>query len=271
MTAMFSYRAPVRREELLSLLADHGAQARVLAGGTDLLGDVRSGLAHPEVVVDVKKVQGYGDIVWSAEDGLVIRPAVSINDVLLDARVRESYPLLVACAQDLASHQIRNRATVIGNVVNASPCADMSPALLCLGARAVISSHDGRREVPFTEFFTGAKRTVLGPEEVLEEVVVPPETADARGSYRKLKRIKGHDLGIVGVAAMAKDGELRLGISSCAPTPLLVDGLSEHDPADEVVAAAHAAISPISDVRCTKEYRTHMVGVYVRRALREVA
>lgn len=271
MTARFSYRAPTQRDELLALLAEYGGQARVLAGGTDLLGDVRSGLARPEVMVDVKKVAGYTDLSWSAEQGLVIRPGVSINDVLHDDRVRASYPLLVACAQDLASHQIRNRATVIGNVVNASPCADMSPALLCLGARAVISSQQGSREVPFTEFFTGAKRTVLRPDELLEEIIVPADSAEARGSYRKLKRIKGHDLGIVGVAAMSKDGALRLGISSCAPTPLLVDGLSTSAPPDDVVAAAHAAISPISDVRCTKEYRAHMVGVYVRRALREVA
>lgn len=271
MPAMFSYRAPRRRGELLSLLAEYGARARVLAGGTDLLGDVRSGLARPAMMVDVKKVDGYADVVWSADDGLILSPAVTITDVLLSPKVRESYPLLVACAQDLASHQIRNRATVIGNVANASPCADMSPALLCLRATVVLSSHEGTREIPVSEFFTGAKRTVLAPGEYIERIIIPPETAGARGSYRKLKRIKGHDLGIVGVAAMSKDGALRLGISSCAATPLLVEGLSVQDPVDDVVAAAHAVISPISDVRCTKEYRTHMVGVYVRRALREVA
>ena len=115
--------------------------------------------------------------------------------------------------------------------------------------------------------FRQAQRTKV----TVNGVVIPPDTADARGSYRKLKRIKGHDLGIVGVAAMSKDGELRLGISSCAATPLLVEGLSVQDSADDVVAAAHEIISPISDVRCSKEYREHMVGVYVRRALREVA
>ena len=270
MTAGFTYRAPRRRDELLALLGEHGARARVLAGGTDLLTDVRTGLAAPAVVIDVKRVEGYRDLAWSEDRGLVIRPGVTINDVLHDARVGAAYPLLVACAQDLASHQIRNRATVIGNVVNASPCADMAPALLCLGAHAVLSSHDGRREVPFAEFFTGPKHTVLRPDELLEEVVVPPESSGARGSYRKLKRIKGHDLGIVGVAAMARDGLLRLGISSAAPTPVLVYGLSTQAPVEEVVAAAQAAISPISDVRCTREYRSHMVGVYVRRALEEM-
>jgi CO/xanthine dehydrogenase FAD-binding subunit len=270
-TAMFSYRAPARRDEMLALLADHGPSARVLAGGTDLLGDLRLGLVQPALVVNLKNVAGWSDLSWSAVDGLLIRPGVTINDVMANERVRASYPLLVACAEDLASHQIRNRATVIGNVVNASPCADMAPALLCLGARAVLSSQSGRREVPFTEFFTGVKRTVLRPDEVLEEVIIPAAAAAARGSYRKLKRIKGHDLGIVGVAASNLDGALRLGISSCAPTPLLVDGLSTSDGPDAVVAAAQAAISPISDVRCSREYREHMVGVYVRRALQEVA
>ena len=191
MTAMFGYRAPTSRAELLTLLADHGGGARVLAGGTDLLGDVRSGLARPDVMVDVKKVAGFADLTWSADDGLVISPAVTINDILLSARVRESFPLLVACAEDLASHQIRNRATVIGNVANASPCADMSPALLCLGATVVLSSADGSRELPIAEFFTGAKQTVVAAAEVIERIVIPPQSADARGSYRKLKHPVG--------------------------------------------------------------------------------
>jgi len=272
MPVTFTYRAPVQRSQLLSLLADHGPDARVLAGGTDLIGDLRLGLRSPAVVLDLKKVGGFSDLSWSDEDGLVIRPGVTINDIMAHEKVRESFPLLVACAEDLASHQIRNRATVIGNVVNASPCADMSPALLCLSARAVISSQSGQREVPFHEFTTGVKKTVLRPDEILEKLVIPPQAAAARGSYRKLKRIKGHDLGLVGVAlAKTPGGALRLGISSCAPTPLLVEGLSQQDTADTVVAAVKAVISPISDVRCSREYREHMVETYVRRALREVA
>ena len=271
MTATFQYRAPATRAELLGLVADNSERTRVLAGGTDLLVDLRMGLRHPELVVDVKRVEGFGDITWSQREGLVIRPAVTINDVLADATVRERFPLLVACAHDLASHQIRNRATVAGNVVNASPCADMAPALLCMGARAVISSSTGSREVPFKEFFTGVKQTVVRPGEVLEEIVVPARSADGCGAYRKLKRIKGHDLGVVGVAAFRKDGALTLGISSSAPTPILVEGLSVSDPVEAVVEAARRAINPITDVRCSREYREHMVEVYTRRVLQEVA
>ena len=139
-------------------------RASLLAGGTDLLVNVRAGLAHPKVVVDTKKVEDFAGIAWSERDGLVIRAGATINAVLDDAKIRSDYPLLIACAHDLASHQIRNRATVVGNVVNASPCADMSPALLCLRAHAVIGSKGGEREVPFSAFFKGVKRTAVAHE-----------------------------------------------------------------------------------------------------------
>jgi aerobic carbon-monoxide dehydrogenase medium subunit len=115
------------------------------------------------------------------------------------------------------------------------------------------------------------KRTVLQHDEVLERIVVPPESAGARGGYRKLKRIKGHDLGIVGVALLKHGDALRLGVSSAAPTPVLVDGLPVDAPADGVVAALRGAINPISDVRCSAEYRAFMAETYTRRLLEEVA
>jgi carbon-monoxide dehydrogenase medium subunit len=178
--------------------------------------------------------------------------------------------LLADCALTIASHQLRNRATVIGNIAHASPGADMAPGLLCLGARVQIASQRGRREVPLKDFFTGVKRTVLSHDEIVEAITVPPGTAGSRGSYRKLKRIDGHDLALVGVAVTSKDGAVRVGIGSAAPTPLLIEGLTDADPADAVVAAAREAIRPISDLRCSKEYREYMIEVFVRRLLEEV-
>ncbi|HTX73833.1 MAG TPA: FAD binding domain-containing protein [Rectinemataceae bacterium] len=270
MLLKFKYAAPATRTELLALLSERKGRARLLAGGTDLLVNIRNGVMKPEMVINVKKVQGYSGITWSATEGLTLRPATTINDLLRDREVHERYPLLTECAHDLASYQIRNRATVIGNVVNASPCSDMAPGLLCLGARAVIASSRGEREVPFSEFFKGVKKTVLAEDEILERIVIPAASVGARGLYRKLKRINGHDLGIVGVALMRKDGAMKLGISSSAPTPVLVEGLKDGDSVEKVVAAARAAISPISDVRCSKEYREYMVEVYVRRLYAEV-
>jgi carbon-monoxide dehydrogenase medium subunit len=271
MLHQFTYLAPRTRAELHSVLADNGAAASLLAGGTDLLVNIRAGLARPKIVVDAKKVEGLGGLVWSGRDGLVIHAGVTINALLADARTQNDYPLLIACAHDLASHQIRNRATVIGNVVNASPCADMAPALMCLRARAVISSKRGEREIPFSAFFKGVKKTAVAPDEVVERIVVPAASAGARGGYYKLKRINGHDLGIVGVGLyIDRGGEMRLTVGSCAPTPVLIEGLDSSLPADAVVAKVLGAISPISDVRATKEYRSHMVEYYVRRLLDEV-
>lgn len=266
----FAYRAARSQDELLELLSSQES-VRLLAGGTDLMVEMRAGLTRPKLVVDIKTVDGFRDISWDERSGLRIGPGVTINQLIGDPLVAHHYPLLGSCGHDLASHQIRNRATVVGNVVNASPCADMAPGLLCTKASAVVRSVRGERVVPLSQFFTGVKRTVLERDEVLAHLLVPAETAGARGGYRKLKRIKGHDLGIVGIAVWKKDGAVRLGISSAAPKPLVVDGLSESDGADDVASAVAAAISPIDDVRCTADYRAHMAQVFTRRLLAEVA
>ena len=111
---------------------------------------------------------------------------------------------------------------------------------------------------------------MLRPDELLERIIVPAASAGAQGDYRKLKRINGHDLALVGVAVHKQDGVLRLGISSAAPTPVFVGDLATSDPAEDVVARVMKAVSPISDVRCTREYREHMIRVYVQRLLQEV-
>jgi carbon-monoxide dehydrogenase medium subunit len=146
----------------------------------------------------------------------------------------------------------------------------MAPALLCLNAQARIASARGERSVLFRDFFTGVKKTVLAADEVLEAIVIPPSSAGARGSYQKLKRINGHDLGIVGVAVSLLGGSLSIAVSSSAPTPVLVDGLDQDIPVEEAVAKVSEVISPISDVRCTAEYRRFMVNVFIRRLLTEV-
>ena len=270
MYEVFKYRAPKSRGELLSLLAAHGGSAMVLAGGTDLLVDIRGGLAKPELVINLKKVEDFSGLCWSQSDGLVIGPAVTLNELLEDPKARSSYPLLIDCAASIASHQLRNRATVVGNIAHASPGADMAPGLLCLGARVLLSSRRGQREMALKDFFTGVKQTVHANDEIVEAITVPPASAGSVGSYSKLKRIEGHDLALVGVALARLDGEVRLGIASAAPTPLLIDGLSAADPTEVVVAAAREAVHPISDLRCSEEYRRFMIEVYVRRLFEEV-
>ncbi len=270
MLSEFQYIAPKSRTELFDILADEEKGSRILAGGTDLLVNIRNGVMSPERLVDLKRVDGYSGITWSETEGLVLRPSVTINEVLKNKIVKEHFPLLQECGHDLASYQVRNRATVTGNVVNASPCSDMAPALLCLNAEARITSARGERSVLFSDFFTGVKKTVLSADEVLEAIVIPPASAGARGSYQKLKRINGHDLGIVGVAVSLLGGSLSIAVSSSAPTPVLVDGLDPDISVEEAIEKVSAVISPISDVRCTAEYRRFMVNVFIRRQLTEV-
>jgi len=265
----FQYLAPRTASELAALLEGHKTDGKILAGGTDLIPNIRNGLMKPRLVIDIKKYSG-ADRISFGSDGLSMGPAVTINDVLRSKDARERFPVLCECAHELASHQIRNRATVSGNVVNASPCSDMAPALLCLGAQAIIRSASGERTVPFTQFFAGVKKTVLAPDEFLERIVVPAASAGASGRYLKLKRIAGHDLGIVGVLLTRHEGRLRFAVSSAAPTPVLVDTVTVQDGPDEAARKVLAAVSPISDVRGTREYRVHMIGVYVRRLLAEV-
>lgn len=270
MLAEFAYKAPQSKEQLLDMLALEGQNLKLLAGGTDLLVNIRNGLYHPSLVVDLKKVPGFENITWSKRTGLAIGPAVTINAVLTDKRVAEHYPLLCACARGLASYQIRNRATVVGNIVNASPCSDMAPALLCLDATVLIESSQGKRELPIAEFFTGVKRTVLLNTEMVTSIHIPAEMAGVKGLYRKLKRIQGHDLGIVGVAVANLGEGVRIAVSSSAPTPVVTPLLALDLPMPKVLEAVHAVIHPISDLRCSKEYRTFMVGEYTKRLWKEV-
>ena len=266
----FRYLAPKTASEMIRLLDDHRDDGKILAGGTDLLPNIRNGIIKPDVVIDVKKVPGAGSIAWSASEGLVMGNAVTINDVLRCREARELFPALCDCARQLASHQIRNRATVAGNVVNASPCADMAPALLCLDAFAVLESASGPRQVPFREFFTGVKNTVLKAGEFLEKIVIPASCAGVRGYYLKLKRIAGHDLGIIGVLMVKQNDDIRFGVSSAASTPVLVDGLVDKDGVDAAVTKVISAIKPIDDIRASGEYRAFMAGTYIRRLWQEI-
>lgn len=266
----FQYRAPSSLPELLSLLREHGTSAKVLAGGTDLLPNIRMGIAKPAYVVDCKRLPEANRLTFYPAEGLRICHGVTISAILQDRTVRERFPLLAEAAHELASHQVRNRATVAGNVVNASPCSDMALPLLCLDAVAVLASVSGERTVSFREFFTGPKATVMRPGEFLAEIRVPAGSADRKGRYAKLKRVKGHDLGIVGVLlASAPDG-LRAAVSSAAPTPVLVSGIDPSLDADAIDALVQKAVNPIDDVRCTAEYRRYMVGAFIRRLLPEV-
>jgi len=267
----FTYRAPASLHELLSFLAEHGEHTSVFAGGTDLFVVIRSGLAKPEYVVDLKKIDALRELSFSEDEGLSIGACVTVNELLDHPVVRERYSILHAAGEELATFQLRNRATVVGNIVTASPCGDMSSPLLCLGAGVELRSSRGTRSMPLREFITGVKKTQIAPDEIVTRITVPTDHIDANGGYRKLKRIKGHDLGVVSVALIKAKGTARVAISSAAPTPVLLPDFPADAPVADVQATAQQMISPIDDVRCTKEYRSFMVDVFIRRLMQEVA
>jgi CO/xanthine dehydrogenase FAD-binding subunit len=288
----FHYVRAGTLDEVVGLLQEHGEAARLLMGGTDLFPGLRNDLFRPEVVVDVKGLPGMGDILYDQTAGLTAGAAVTMNELARHPDVQAHYPLLAQAAKQVASYQIRNRATLGGNLCNASPCADTSPATLVLDAEFVLYGASGYRSVPAGAFFLGPGQTALHPDELMTGVRFPPPPAQAASRYHKLGRCKLGDLALVGVAVFGfPDGagsgygpatgsgyHFRIGLGSVAPTPIRAQEaeafLAANPPGEETFGQAAekamAAASPISDVRGTAGYQRAMVGTLTLRGLREV-
>ncbi len=275
----FDYLKPKTVEELAGILADHAEDAKIFAGGTDLLVLMRGRLVRPKYLVDIKEIEELRRLSHDREKGLTIGAAVTLNEIIESDVVREHFGVLWSAANTLADYNIRNRATLVGNICNASPAADTAPALLVLDAEVEIASREGERTIPIQEFFKGVKRTALKPGEFVKSVKIPNPPEGAKGEYLKWGRIRGEDLAVVGVAALvANSGKklVRIALSSVAPTPILisVDGFFEggslEERIDKVASIVVSKISPISDVRASREYRLHMAGVLTRRVLKQL-
>jgi CO/xanthine dehydrogenase FAD-binding subunit len=275
----FRYERPDSLAAATALLAGAGGRARVLAGGTDLMVALRSGAVRPELVVDIKRIPGLEDIAWDGDGTLVLGACVIMQRVADDARIRDTFPALAEGAGEVGSLQIRARATIAGNLANASPCMDTAPPLLVHDARLRIEGPAGRREAPLADFFLGVRRTALTPDEIVTAVVVPPPAAGVRSGFDKIKRVAGHDLALVN-AALAWDptaATLRVAVGSCAVTPAIVPPLGNvpegADPArtgDRLAALAQEHILPIDDVRASAEYRRDMTAALCRRLTRRL-
>jgi CO/xanthine dehydrogenase FAD-binding subunit len=278
----FDYVRAATAGQVVELLQQHGPQARLLMGGTDLFPGLREGRIRPHLVVDVKAVPGVREIRYAPETGLAVGAAVTMNELVRHPDVQAHYPLLALAAGSVASYQIRNRATIGGNLCNASPCADMGPAVLVLEAALALQGSGGERRLAAGEFLLGPGMTALQADEFLVSIHFPPPYPGAVARYRKLGRCRSGDLSLVAVALLAfADGtssgyEFRLGLGSVAPTPIRAHQaealLATHTPDDErlVQAAdlARAASSPITDVRATAEYQQDMVRNLALRELR---
>jgi CO/xanthine dehydrogenase FAD-binding subunit len=274
MLPRFQYHRPETIEEALVLLEENSPDARILAGGTDILISMKEGICAPRHVVDVKAIPDLRRIEAAGDGSLTIGPCVTVNELLEFGGLPAGMAAMHDAASVLATYQLRNRATVGGNIINASPACDLGPPLLVLGATVSAVSPSGERTVALRDFFTSVKQTCLTQCEVVTSINVPPP-ADVVSAFVKRQRIKGHDLATVNVAAAAGGGGgLRLGLGAVAARPLLLDGLGGaggadvEDLRDAAVRAALDAISPIDDVRASAAYRRDMVELLVGKVLR---
>lgn len=266
-----SYERPRTVEALAAILEEHGDQAQVLAGGTDLIVALRAGVVRPKVLADIKAVEELQALQHRDDGSLWIGAGVIVNRIVDSARVHERHPGLWAGAAAIATYAIRNRATVVGNVSNASPCADTVPPLCVLEAEVELRSSKGTRRMLVRDYITGVKKTARKPGEFVAGIHVPAVSQGTRTVFAKRQRVRGHDLALCS-AAILRDPErkrLRAAIGSCSPAPLVVelDDMFSRPDIEEAARRAMGAIQPISDVRSSAEYRTDMTGMLVRRLL----
>jgi CO/xanthine dehydrogenase FAD-binding subunit len=253
---------------MLGALTDQSAKPYLLAGGTDLIVRLRRGHVRPTLVIDTKGVRDLHNEIVSIDGGLRIGARVTMTSIVGDPRVREHFHALVEAASVVGSVQIRNRATLAGNICNASPAADTAPALLVYGAVVNVLGSAGARRVPVAEFFTGPGTTVLAPDEIVASIDLPVPDGPVGAAFGRLTRRRGVDLATLNVCCLVNpSGAARIALGAVAPRPLLVQEDSDAAMVDRVVAHA----SPISDVRASREYRAAMLPVFIRRTLQIAA
>ena len=267
---MPTYLLPTSLAEAFEALGGQG-ETRLFAGGTDIIVQLRDGVIKPAAIMDVKalpELQG----ITNEQGVLAIGAAVTCSEMLASDKVAGGCLLLKEAAFTLANSLLRNRATMVGNLCNASPGADMAPAALVLQGVLTTARASGGREIALRDFFVGVKKHVLEVGEIVTKISFPLTLG--RGFYLKKRRIRGHDLAQVGVAGFHDDdGSFRLALGAVATTPLLLDGfgrLTTSELAQQreaIVAEAVKAAKPIDDIRASKEYRAAMVKLYTERII----
>jgi CO/xanthine dehydrogenase FAD-binding subunit len=279
----FDYFVPKTLDEALKFLNEYKSSARLLAGGTDLVPQLKKReLKTPAYVIDLKGISGLDGISYDAE-GLQIGPLATISSIAQSPEVQERYPMLVQAALGMASPQVRNRGTFAGNICNAVPSADSAPSLLALNATIMIKSIRGERTISIDQFFTGPRKTMLEADEMLVGITVPKPLPASRGVYLKLSPRHSMDLAIVGVAAVgiSENGvckDIRIALGAVAPTPIrapMAEAILQGKPItsaliNEAAKNAITQCSPIDDHRASQEYRCDMIYVLTKRALNQI-
>ena len=276
------YAAPASLTEASGLLSKNGARA--LAGGTDIIVQIRENRRDAGLIVDLKSIPELNTLRFDAKDGLILGAAVPCYRVAEHPDIRKWFPGFVEAASLIGGVQIQSRASVGGNLCNASPAADSIPALIALGASAVIATPDGKRKtVPVEQFCTGPGRNVLGPGEVLVHLLLPAPMPNTGSAYLRFIPRNEMDIAVVGVGvALTLDASrttcrsARIALGAVGPTPLFASEASQFlggrqmtdSDIDQAATLAQSAAKPISDMRGSADYRRHLVGVLVKRTLR---
>jgi carbon-monoxide dehydrogenase medium subunit len=272
----FAYHRPESVDAFRRVLAESPGDVELLAGGTDVLVGLNKGTRRPAAVVDLKRLDVLRPDIREVDGRLRVGALAVMTELIGDPHVRRQFEALVEAAAVVGSVQIRNRATLAGNVCNASPAADTVPALLVYGATVNVLGAEGERSVPLAEFFTGPGTTVLERGELVTsiELPLPPELHGA--AFLRVTRRRGFDLGTVSVACLVTPGgPARFGFGAVADRPLLAvddDGVLgaegvAADERDRALGRLLAQTSPISDIRGSREYRLAMLLTLSRRAL----
>lgn len=274
-----TYFTPTSVEEVLRLLAEYGPEARAIAGGTDLLLELERGLRRASVLIDISRTPGLDGIVLEG-DCVRLGPLVTHNRLAASSIVGERLFPLAQAAWSVGAPAIRNRGTLGGNLITASPSGDTIPPLMALGATLVLRSVRGERRVPIQEFFKGVRQVDMAPDEMLVEVRVPAMRPGERGVFLKLGLRRALAVSVVNVAVVVRlEDQLvtraRIALGSVAPTVLraceaegaLVGSPLSSERIEEAADLAARAAIPIDDIRAGAEYRREMVRTLVRRAL----
>jgi carbon-monoxide dehydrogenase medium subunit len=284
-TEAFDYYQPATLQEASRLLKENGAGGRFLAGGTDLVIAMKEKGLLPKYIVDLKRLPGLAGIRENSDGSISLGALTTLHEIETSALIKKKYPFLAQSAAEVGSIQIRNRATIGGNLANASPSADTSPALMALGATATIAGAGGERKIAVEEFFKGPGQNAMNPDEILTEITIPKTGASLVGEYIKFSPREMMDLAYVGVAAVynvasdKKCTEVRIVLGAVAPTPIrakraeaaLEGQMLSETLAEKVGQIASDEAKPISDVRSSADYRRAMVGTMTKRALLNAA
>lgn len=270
----FEYFAPNTLKEAVDILNDKGEKALILNGGTDIIVRLRDCSLEADCLVDIKKIGKLDKI--SFENGRVmIGATVLLNDLGLHAIIQEKYPFLAQAALSVGSKQVRNRATCIGNICNASPLADTATPLLALNAQVHVFGAAGERTIPLVDFFVFVRKTLLQHGEIVTGISY--EACDVLGIFTKTSRRKEVDLSTVCATVIKKADEYTISCGAVAPTPIrlteteifLSGKTLTKDLIEEACLMASVEVKPISDLRATEGYRREMVKVMLRNSLLE--